>query len=146
MAPVRLEAGVQEIEAGELTPLPCNITWSPSTMFLSGPAFTVGLALIVMATFFVLTQPFNDAVTVYTVFVLTVAIGLLMAGLDKPGVGPQAKVVDVPLVFALIGTGAPAQTVVSLFVASIKLSLNPTLIVFVKLKQPASLIVTVFAP
>ena len=60
--------------------------------------------------------------------------------------GVYAKVAYVPLMIASIGTGALAQTTVSLFVVRVKLSLNPTLIVFVKDKHPASLTLIVFAP
>ncbi len=75
----------------------------------------------------------------------TVAIGLLIAALDKPADGDHAYVAPAVAV-ALNGTGAPEQTVVSLLAVNVRLSVKPTFTVFVTTPQYASFIVMVLAP
>src|SRR5436189_3977977 len=145
LAKVKVALGVHVMKTGAIA-APSRVTWSPSTIVLSGPALIIGTGLIRMFTVFDLTQPLSVAVTVYAAFAVTVATGLLIPGFDKPAVGVQAKEAPVPLVDASIGTGCAEHTAVSLLVVNTRLSVNPTVTVFVSVPQKASLTVIVLGP
>src|SRR6187399_90850 len=106
---VKVALGVHAVKTGAIA-VPSRVTWSPSTIVLSGPALIIGFGLIRMFTVFDLTQPLSVAVTLYAAFVVTVATGLLIFGFVKPAVGVHTKVAPVPLVDASIGTGSAEHT------------------------------------
>src|SRR5688572_7953225 len=93
--------GVQAIDWVVPVALPVNEVCSPIRIDLSGPASTTGLAVTLIVTGSVLTQPFKVAVTVNVVFAVTFAVGLAVLVLFNPVPGVHAYAVPVPFVEAI---------------------------------------------